>query len=76
VRAGGGWTLTVRDDGRGTPVPVGAGAATGGAAGEVPHFGLRMLADLAAEHGGSLDVRSAPGAGTTLTLTLPGEGTA
>lgn len=74
VRAGGGWTLTVRDDGRGTPVPVGAGA--GGAAGEVPHFGLRMLADLAAEHGGSLDVRSAPGAGTTLTLTLPGEGTA
>lgn len=36
-----------------------------------PHFGLRGLAALAGDAGGSLDVASAPGEGTTLTLRLP-----
>jgi signal transduction histidine kinase len=34
------------------------------------HLGLRSLRDLVAEAGGTLDVTSVPGAGTTLTLTL------
>lgn len=36
-----------------------------------PHFGLRGLAALAKDARGSLDVQSAPGEGTTLTLRLP-----
>ena len=36
-----------------------------------PHFGLRGLAALAKDAGGSLAVQSAPGEGTTLTLRLP-----
>ncbi len=50
--------LTVADDGAGF-VP-----------GTVPegHVGLRLLADLAREHGADLDVTSAPGEGTTVTL--------
>ncbi|UTI63702.1 histidine kinase [Paraconexibacter antarcticus] len=62
ARHDGAWMLTVRDDGRGTPAVPSAG----------PHFGLRMLADLASEHGGVLDVRSGQDTGTTVTLTLPG----
>jgi two-component system, NarL family, sensor kinase len=53
--------LTVRDDGRGfdpADVPVG-------------HVGLRLLADLAAEHGTDLTVESRPGEGTTVRLVVP-----
>jgi two-component system, NarL family, sensor kinase len=56
--------LTVRDDGAGF------------AADERPrsggqHFGLRLLDDLVAERGGRLEVSSAAGAGTRLTLEVP-----
>jgi signal transduction histidine kinase len=41
--------------------------------GSVPadHVGLRILADLAASLGGSLEVQSAPGRGTTVRMVLP-----
>ena len=51
--------LEVRDDGRGFDVD----AATGKG-----HFGLRGLQDLIREAGGRLDLRSAPGNGTTVRL--------
>jgi two-component system, NarL family, sensor kinase len=51
--------LVVRDDGVG--FDPSAGAAEG-------HFGMRVLADLVADAGGRLDVRSAPGAGTTVAV--------
>jgi Signal transduction histidine kinase len=35
------------------------------------HVGLRLLAELAGDVGGTLDVQSAPGAGTTLVLEVP-----
>jgi signal transduction histidine kinase len=35
-----------------------------------PHLGLRMLDDLAREHGGALAIRSTPGQGTSILLTL------
>ncbi|HEY2636340.1 MAG TPA: sensor histidine kinase, partial [Solirubrobacteraceae bacterium] len=56
--------LSVADDGRGFD----PAAANGRAAG---HFGLNMLADLADDAGGRLDVRSQPGAGTTLEVEVP-----
>jgi two-component system, NarL family, sensor kinase len=36
------------------------------------HFGLRGLSSLIADAGGRLDVRSAPGAGTTIRLEIAG----
>jgi two-component system, NarL family, sensor kinase len=38
---------------------------------EEGHLGLTLLADLAAEAGGSLDVDSAPGRGTRIEMTVP-----
>jgi two-component system, NarL family, sensor kinase len=38
---------------------------------ERPRLGLRMLEDLAEASGGSLEITSAPGSGTTLRLRLP-----
>jgi signal transduction histidine kinase len=35
------------------------------------HLGLTLLEDIVAQAGGTLDVRSAPGAGTTVHLELP-----
>ena len=55
-------TLDVVDDG----VGFDAGGSRGSA-----HFGLRGLTSLAADSGGRLDVRSAPGAGTTVHLEVP-----
>jgi two-component system, NarL family, sensor kinase len=55
-------TVSVSDDGRGF-VPE---AAAGGS-----HFGLRMLRDLAGDAGGTLEVSSAPDAGTTIRLAVP-----
>jgi signal transduction histidine kinase len=52
--------LNVTDDGRGFSEP----------GDERPHLGLRMLDDLAREHGGSLEIRSTPGRGTTILLSL------
>lgn len=57
-------TLTVRDDGAGfTPDER---PRSGG-----HHFGLRLLDDLVAERGGRLEVSSAAGEGTRLTLEVP-----
>jgi signal transduction histidine kinase len=57
--------LEVRDDGRGfDPEAVGGRPGQG-------HFGLRMMGDLVRDAGGSLELSSAPGAGTTVRVTLP-----
>jgi two-component system, NarL family, sensor kinase len=57
--AGGCLVLVVTDDGRGFDPGKRAGA---------DHFGLRGLSSLITDAGGLLDVRSAPGAGTTIRL--------
>ena len=51
--------LVVADDGAGFDVQTSP---------QDGHLGLRALRDLVGELGGSLDVRSAPGAGTTVLL--------
>jgi len=57
--------LVISDDGVGF-VPDDVMAAPGG-----PSFGLRAIRERVEQFGGSVDVRSAPGAGTQLTVTLP-----
>ncbi len=47
--------------------PTTARASTG-PANDRPHLGLRMLDDLAREHGGALEIRSTPGRGTSILL--------
>ncbi|MDL5159689.1 sensor histidine kinase [Actinomycetospora termitidis] len=60
-----GWRLDVADDGRGfDPNEAAARRAAG-------HLGLRSITDLVEDAGGSVDIRSAPGAGTTVTVRLP-----
>ena len=56
--------LTVRDDGAGFAVESAPAAETG-------HFGLGGLRDRAAQCGGTFDIRSVPGEGTTLILHMP-----
>ncbi|HEY7077110.1 MAG TPA: sensor histidine kinase [Solirubrobacteraceae bacterium] len=66
VRAGrvnGHATLRVEDDGR--------GFAPGDDEEGRRHFGLRMLADLAADAGGALTIDSEPGAGTRVRMEIP-----
>jgi two-component system, NarL family, sensor kinase len=60
-RSDGKVTLAVADDGQGIAP----------ADDERPRLGLRMLEDLAEASGGSLEITSAPGSGTTLRLRLP-----
>ena len=36
-----------------------------------PHLGLRLLDDLAGDVGGRIEVTSAPGAGTIVTMEVP-----
>jgi len=57
-------TLTVSDDGAGFSPDE--SARSGGR-----HFGLRLLDDLATERGGRLEVSSAEGEGTRVTLEVP-----
>lgn len=57
--------LQIDDDGRGF------NASTLGRRREGGHFGLRTLGDLVTDSGGTLTVRSAPGAGTDLRLEVP-----
>jgi len=57
--------LTVRDDGRGFST------ADLDRSGEEGHMGLPLLAGLAEEAGGSLEVDSEPGHGTTVRLEVP-----
>jgi two-component system, NarL family, sensor kinase len=56
--------LRVEDDGVGFELPSPTAPPNG-------HLGLRLLADLAREAGGSLAVDSAPGAGTRVVLAVP-----
>jgi two-component system, NarL family, sensor kinase len=58
-------TLVVSDDGRGFSAADRARKSAEG------HMGLRLLADLAADHGGRFEVDSEPGAGTLLRLQAP-----
>jgi signal transduction histidine kinase len=57
--------LVVSDDG------TGFDAGTRVQRGAAGHLGLTLLQDVVAQAGGTLDVRSAPGAGTTVHLELP-----
>jgi two-component system, NarL family, sensor kinase len=57
--------LVVSDDGRGFSEADRARRATEG------HMGLRLLSDLAADHGGKVEVDSEPGSGTMLRLQAP-----
>jgi two-component system sensor histidine kinase DegS len=65
--AGGAWTLEVRDDGRGFDSDA-VGAS------ERPNFGLQFMRERAELVGGTVIVRSRPGAGTTVRLVIDGEG--
>lgn len=58
-------TLVVSDDGHGFSAAERARRATQG------HMGLRLLAELAADHGGRVEVDSEPGTGTLLRLKAP-----
>ncbi|MGE0881821.1 MAG: sensor histidine kinase [Acidimicrobiia bacterium] len=58
-------SVTVEDDGKGFD-PRSAGAVTSDG-----HVGLRALADLIGEGGGSVSVESAPGSGTALHIEVP-----
>jgi two-component system NarL family sensor kinase len=57
--------LTIADDGRGF-TPAAADAAR-----EDGHLGLRVLADMARDAGGRLDIDSQPGRGTRVLLEVP-----
>ena len=57
--------LEVTDDGAGFDLPATLSRQRGG------HLGLSLLADLAAGDGATLDMLTAPGAGTCLRLTVP-----
>ncbi len=57
--------LSVTDDG------VGFTADDRQRRGQEGHVGLTLLTDVVAQAGGTLEVRSAPGVGTTVTLELP-----
>ena len=57
--------LTVRDDGGGLPVGVQSAGSPAG------HFGLAGMKERAAQIGGTLEIESAPGAGTTIIVMVP-----
>ncbi len=61
-----GWVvLAVEDDGSGFDIQ-------GGEKSKTPrHFGLHLMRERAASCGGSFDLRSSPGAGTTINLRVP-----
>ncbi|MEF7613314.1 type IV pili methyl-accepting chemotaxis transducer N-terminal domain-containing protein [Aquincola sp. MAHUQ-54] len=57
------WIVSVRDDGRG----IGDAALTS----DETHVGLRIMRERAARIDAALEIENTPGAGTTVTLTLP-----
>jgi PAS domain S-box-containing protein len=76
---GGGTRLTVSDTGTGIPADelprlferFHRVADARGRSGEGSGIGLAMVRELVGLHGGTIDVDSTPGAGTTFTVTLP-----
>lgn len=60
--------LEVRDDGRGFTIPTRLSELTGR-----DHFGLVTITERVAQVGGRLELRSAPGAGTTVAVTVDRE---
>jgi len=67
-------TLTARPDDGAVELLVaddGAGFDADRATQETGHFGLNVLVDLAREAGATLDLATAPGAGTSLRLRVP-----
>jgi len=62
VRKGHRWRFSVQDDGAGFNVNEIRAES---------HVGLKIMRERAARVGGSVDIDSAPGTGTTVTLTLP-----
>ena len=65
VDAAGGVAVSLRDNGRGfDPSQLGPTDQAG-------HFGLRQMRERILDLGGTLDIRSAPGQGTELVITLP-----
>lgn len=65
VDATGGVVVSVRDNGRGfNPSQLGPTDHPG-------HFGLRQMRERILSRGGTMDIRSAPGLGTELVVTLP-----
>jgi signal transduction histidine kinase len=69
---------TVADDGAGMPDEVRARVFepffTTKQGGRGAGLGLSIVQGIVARHGGAVDVRSAPGEGTTVTVSLPVEG--
>jgi signal transduction histidine kinase len=72
ARRGGSIALVVSDDGRGFD-PQHVLAQEEGVGVEGGHFGLRGIQDRVEMLGGTLAIDSAPGRGTSLAVTLPGE---
>jgi two-component system nitrate/nitrite sensor histidine kinase NarX len=66
VRIDGRLKIQIRDDGHGF-VPTTTAPAPG-------HYGLSIMRERAASYNGELEVHSQPGAGTTISLTVPVEG--
>ena len=62
VRKGHRWRFSVQDDGAGFNVNEIRAES---------HVGLKIMRERAARIGGAVDIESAPGTGTTVTLTLP-----
>jgi len=60
--------LSISDDGDGFLAPIGDGLSAGAAAG---HYGLAGMVERARLIDGRLSVRSAPGEGTTIEVTVP-----
>ena len=62
LQRGADYVLTVRDDGKGFDVASHRGDG---------HIGLKIMRERAQRSGGAVDIASAPGAGTVVTLRLP-----
>jgi signal transduction histidine kinase len=77
VMEGGCARVTIQDDGTGFEPPrfdrSGASAADAGSE-SAGHIGLRVMCERAEEIGGTLEVQSPTGAGTTVTVSVPLEG--
>jgi two-component system sensor histidine kinase DegS len=72
ARAGGGWVVEVRDDGRGFDMEHGPGRSDHGpAAGGRRSFGLQFMRERASLIGARFEVRSRPELGTVVRMVIP-----